>query len=288
MLDDFPEAQKRSTFNRRLSVPIQSVTKSKPETMMQAQQIHSPSRPAPSRHNSLDQARLNRQHRRSQCDRACNEHKKSEPESRSSAHSNGSRSSSSRSSAGDSAFSNSQMTLELDSCEQNLNCFVRSIKGERLAPSTPASDQSSAVEEVSSRDQFKISWRNLTYTVPEKRFSSLRLRLSKCCDKIWPPNEPEVLDDLPAAGSFGDDEAPLRRPVIGKMRQEIFSDLHGCIRSGQLTAILGPSGAGKTTLLKCLTNNIERGLVGSIEISGGPLTSSQKQIKLCSIPQKGE
>lgn len=286
MLHDAAEAPKRQPLSRQLSVPIQSVTK--PEGATQTQRSHVANRSVPSRHNSFDQAHLDRKHRGSQCDRVHVDHKKSDADSSSSTHGNGSRSSSSRSSASDSAFSNSQTTLELDTCEQSLNCFVRSIKGERLATLTPLADQSPALDEVLSRDQFEISWHNLTYTVPEKRFSNLRDKLSKCRDKIWRSDEPEVLDDLPIGNSFGDDEAPLRKPVTGKMRRQIFSDLNGCIRSGQLTAILGPSGAGKTTLLKCLTNKIERGLTGTIDINGGLVNASQKQIKLCNIPQKGK
>lgn len=251
----------------------------------------------PVRHNSLEQTRFNRQHRRSHCDRACPEHLQDEAKGRAAHqgnHSGGSSTSSSRSSASDSAFSNSRTTLESDSCERTSNCFTRSIKNtmnssECSTPSSRLSGQTTIIEEAHcSRDHFKISWRNLTYEVPEKRFAKITSRIAKCKAKIWPSDdEPEIFDDLPAEGSLVD-EPTLRRPIIGKPRKLIFSDLNGCVRSGELTAILGPSGAGKTTLLKCLTNSIESGVSGSIDITGGPASSSQKQIKLCSIPQKGK
>ncbi|KAG9510425.1 ATP-binding cassette sub-family G member 1, partial [Fragariocoptes setiger] len=68
-------------------------------------------------------------------------------------------------------------------------------------------------------------------------------------------------------------------------RRVIFSHLNGCIRSGQVTAILGPSGAGKTTFLKCLTGRISKGITGSIEVCGND-TRKHRKLRLCMIPQR--
>eukprot|EP00501_MAST-03F_sp_TOSAG23-6_P000118 GSMAST32.ASY1.ANO1.120.1 assembled CDS len=38
-----------------------------------------------------------------------------------------------------------------------------------------------------------------------------------------------------------------------KIKRLILKDVQGCAKSGELTAVLGPSGAGKTTLLNTLT-----------------------------------
>lgn len=161
-------------------------------------------------------------------------------------------------------------------------------------------------ESGETENQFKIIWRNLSYRVPEKRLA----RLASYLRGSWPWNfatndklvvdhhqlggdEPTVVVNSrePVSPSSDvleenlSDDTTTKSPTTGRPRRIIFSDLHGCVRSGQLTAILGPSGAGKTTFLKCLTNSIVEGVSGSIDISGGPTTSHH--LKLCIIPQKG-
>lgn len=41
--------------------------------------------------------------------------------------------------------------------------------------------------------------------------------------------------------------------LSNKKRRQILTDLNGCLKFGELTALMGPSGAGKSTLLNCLT-----------------------------------
>lgn len=103
----------------------------------------------------------------------------------------------------------------------------------------------------------------MSYKVPEKRFARLEAYLKRKKETLWPTDD-QVVDDLQPAESNLKDEPPLRPPTLGKPRKVIFSNLNGCVRSGQLTAILGPSGAGKTTFLKCLTNSIVKGVSGSM------------------------
>lgn len=143
-------------------------------------------------------------------------------------------------------------------------------------------------EDEVSENHFKIIWKNLTYRVPEKRFARVAAFVQRQKEALWPAKETggQVELEDPIQVDDGMVNPPLKAPIIGKPRKVIFSDLNGCVRSGQITAILGPSGAGKTTFLKCLTNNLVEGVSGCIDIVGGPTTS--RHLKLCIIPQKGE
>lgn len=215
------------------------------------------------------------------------------------------------SSASDSAFSQSQTTLESE-IDQTTSCFRQhcsslhtndSLSNEIIitepikkltSSSSFGNHTTSELSETDDSNQFKIIWRNLSYKVPEKRFARLSACLSRHRQNLWPQKVQEeekyynnnsitIESDVQKNDNF--DELPLHAPTIGKPRRVIFSSLNGCVKSGQLTAILGPSGAGKTTFLKCLTNSIVKGVSGSIDIAGGSDTS---HLKLCIIPQKGE
>lgn len=159
---------------------------------------------------------------------------------------------------------------------------------------------------------FKIVWQNLCYRVKEKKLTKLANKLNQIyahytnnkgdhssgeeatsqtisgqkISHVYESNDgrPGGADDCHGQTS---DELSMRRPIQNKQRQVIFSNLNGCVKSGELTAILGPSGAGKTTFLKCLTNSVVDGVTGSINILGG-LKTKKKHLKLCIIPQKGK
>lgn len=217
------------------------------------------------------------------------------------------------SSASDSAFSQSQTTLESEG-EQSIKGSARSTFSScarcnvRKADNLHGDDDDdedddddhhlcrrcskgrklSSHEYEDSAEQFKIVWRNLSYRVPDKRFSRLSACAGRLKSRLW-PDEQQVPDELARMpeGSAGDAAGmPMSAPRLGKPRKVIFSKLNGCVRSGQLTAILGPSGAGKTTFLKCLTSSIVRGVSGSIDLIDGPTDTSH--LKLCIIPQKGK
>lgn len=56
--------------------------------------------------------------------------------------------------------------------------------------------------------------------------------------------------------------SPFRSPL----KKTLIKNLNGSIKSGQLTAIIGPSGAGKTTLIECLAGRRIKGVCGEISV----------------------
>lgn len=203
---------------------------------------------------------------------------------------------SSSSSASDSAFSRSRSTLGPDS-ERSSNCFTNgSLKSNEshFSNEDKERDHRSSDNNLllhNQDDHFQIIWRNLSYKVPAKRLARLAACLTQIGstpDDLSQPREHEVINHRNCHHQVDqlEDGPPLRTPIANKQRQVIFSNLNGCVKSGQLTAILGPSGAGKTTFLKCLTNSIVKGVSGSIDVIGG--SSNSHHLKLCIIPQKGE
>lgn len=188
------------------------------------------------------------------------------------------------SSASDSAFSQSQTTLGSESEHSTANCFRESLRSEEKPNRRRYSSDSNLFGPELEGDHFKIVWRNLSYKIPEKKFARSLSWLKRKREALWPTTIDLGNDEVDQIAPHQLDEQPVKPPLIGKARDVIFSNLNGCVKSGQLTAILGPSGAGKTTFLKCLTNSISKGVSGSIDITGGG--ASSHHLKLCIIPQK--
>lgn len=185
----------------------------------------------------------------------------------------------SSSSASDSAFSQSQTTLESES-EQSTD----------LHDAIRRSSSNKELNKIIDENQFEIIWRNLSYRIPDKRFSNFWKHKEALSGFFFSKNDQQQqpVDNVVKSEEFHSRgvENLDPTPSVAKPRKIIFSNLNGCVKSGQLTAILGPSGAGKTTFLKCLTNSIVKGVSGSIDITGAP--NSSHHLKLCIIPQKGK
>lgn len=58
-------------------------------------------------------------------------------------------------------------------------------------------------------------------------------------------------------------------------QRQILKGVSGCLKPGELTAIMGPSGAGKTTLLNILAGYLTRGAKGDIWVNGVCTCASQ-------------
>lgn len=113
-------------------------------------------------------------------------------------------------------------------------------------------------------DHFEIRWNNLTYQVEPKWYQRKLGALSS------------------SSYSSSNQNQPASRSQSRKTN--ILNSLHGSVKSGQVTAILGPSGAGKTSLLGCLTGKNKSGVSGSVQI----ISNRQEPMAICQIPQKGE
>lgn len=105
-------------------------------------------------------------------------------------------------------------------------------------------------------DQFEIEWANLSLEVQKKWYHKFSLN--------------SIL------GSQDEDQNKPEKPRL------ILNGVDGRIKSGEITAVLGPSGAGKTSLLNCLFGKYRTAIQGSIKVTGAP---SKKHLTVCTIPQ---
>lgn len=111
-------------------------------------------------------------------------------------------------------------------------------------------------------DQFEIEWANLSLEVQKKWYHKLSLT------NILMNNDE----------SSTDKKGPEGRPAS----KFILNKVDGRIKSGEITAVLGPSGAGKTSLLNSLFGKYRTAVQGSIKVTGAP---SKKHLTVCTIPQ---
>lgn len=144
---------------------------------------------------------------------------------------------------------------------------------------------------------FEIRWNNLTYSVEPKWYSqkwaaltgsdrkqsSATSRLSSDPDSKPPDYTSSVSNfQQKSQDQSGKHHISINASSSSKDKTIILNDLNGSVRSGQVTAILGPSGAGKTSLLGCLTGKKKSGVSGSVQI----LSARNKPMSICTIPQK--
>ncbi|KAG9509362.1 ABC transporter G family member 14, partial [Fragariocoptes setiger] len=85
-----------------------------------------------------------------------------------------------------------------------------------------------------------------------------------------------------ASRSTADEDFGQQKQHASVGERYVFQNLNGSIRSGEITAILGPSGAGKTSLLNALTGRHE-GYRGRVDVLGG---TPHRQMRMSIIPQK--
>uniref|UniRef100_A0A6G1SHU1 ABC transporter ATP-binding protein/permease wht-1 n=1 Tax=Aceria tosichella TaxID=561515 RepID=A0A6G1SHU1_9ACAR len=111
-------------------------------------------------------------------------------------------------------------------------------------------------------DQFEIEWANLTLAFEKKWYQKYGLT--------------SALIGSESRGGTSDDVGSPEKPKL------ILNGVDGRIKSGEITAILGPSGAGKTSLLNSLFGKYRTAIHGSIRVTGAP---TKKHLTVCTIPQ---
>lgn len=112
-------------------------------------------------------------------------------------------------------------------------------------------------------DQFEIEWANLSLEVQKKWYHKLNLSNLLLSGQSQHQSEKTLCDGRP-------------------MPKMILNKVDGRIKSGEITAVLGPSGAGKTSLLNSLFGKYRTAIQGSVKVTGAP---SKKHLTVCTIPQ---
>lgn len=126
------------------------------------------------------------------------------------------------------------------------------------------------------RSHFRIDWRQLTYYQKPKSF------IEKCLSGRLSPKEVNNL-------SYEQRKAQENQP------KKILNSLDGCFRSGELSAILGPSGAGKTTFLSTLFGSKQDDGFGQTKVTwlneelsdqkGAGRPSKRRPLRIAFLPQ---
>lgn len=130
------------------------------------------------------------------------------------------------------------------------------------------------------REHFEIRWNNLTYQVEPKWYQQNWGSILSSNPSIVPATASAETGLETPRKSSGLASSAARK----KKTTTILNGLNGSVKSGQVTAILGPSGAGKTSLLGCLTGKNKSGVSGSIQV----ISNRHEPMSICTIPQKGE
>ncbi|KAG9509264.1 ATP-binding cassette sub-family G member 1, partial [Fragariocoptes setiger] len=120
---------------------------------------------------------------------------------------------------------------------------------------------------------FEIRWSNLNYQVEPKWYAKLTGGSS---------NNTTTQQSSISNTTFSA-QHNKQQQATNSNNKLILNNLNGSVKSGQVTAILGPSGAGKTSLLGCLTGKNKAGVSGTIQVIGG---AQNKPLAVCTIPQK--
>lgn len=141
---------------------------------------------------------------------------------------------------------------------------------------------------VVGQENFVVVWERLSFVVD----TSLHDKVINCFNRslkgIWPLKRHKQEDDFETTTSNDN----LRISVsmnsecsekVNKMnaKRVIFENLNGFIKSGEISAILGPSGAGKTSLLNAICGKVDN-YRGTVKLIGG----GSRNMRLSIIPQK--
>lgn len=145
------------------------------------------------------------------------------------------------------------------------------------------------------RQPFQVIWRRLSFEVNPSTYDQLVRQAFGRLLRLWPSHRksagesdggPEAISQEEWASSaveLAGKLPPSGERVGGQANRKriIFEHLNGYVKSGEITAILGPSGAGKTTLLNGICGKTEN-YKGTVQLVGG----GNRRMRLSIIPQK--
>jgi len=138
-----------------------------------------------------------------------------------------------------------------------------------------STNDSAEGESMLNRQDFQVFWSDIVYNIAPKMTMS----------SIWHDFSRLVRSNLgPARETLGlrADTIRSKNSVENRCEQPItiLQQIDGSFKSGELTAVIGPSGAGKTSLLNFLSRRREEGYSGQLLID-----NANRRIKISTIPQ---
>jgi len=111
---------------------------------------------------------------------------------------------------------------------------------------------------ASNKHHFEVRWSNLTYKVEPKWYHRLQLNSSAGGGSYASSSGSSTSSTITASSARATRQEPVKKSIL--------CNLNGSVKSGQVTAVLGPSGAGKTSLLGCLTGKNKSGVSGAVQV----------------------
>lgn len=141
-------------------------------------------------------------------------------------------------------------------------------------------DDYSEREAMLSQTDFQVFWDGITYKIEPKIslasiwydcFHLFRSRLSTSFESIRRTKS----DRYNVSNSNNRSASLLKKEPL-----TIIDQISGSFKSGELTAVMGPSGAGKTSLLNLLSRRQENGYTGELYVN-----NAHRRIKISTIPQ---
>lgn len=160
----------------------------------------------------------------------------------------------------------------------------RNKSGREFLWKTHSYNNSDELDIMLRQSDFQISWVDLTYTIrPRATYAD-----------VWEDFKEKLTDSVSSALVLVNYFRFARYNVSGATRGKgqdienngprdtitILRNVNGSFKSGELTAIMGPSGAGKTSLLNILSRRREDGFTGRLSVS-----ETNHRIKINAIPQ---
>lgn len=143
----------------------------------------------------------------------------------------------------------------------------------------PEEDAYTERDAMVAQTDFQVFWDGITYNIEPKIslgslwydfFNLFRSRLSANVGLISGGDK----------SGHNIDQAGCPTSLLKKEPLTIIDQISGSFKSGELTAVMGPSGAGKTSLLNLLSRRQENGYTGELYVK-----NAHRRIKISTIPQ---